>query len=148
MKSGSWGRFDVWKRVRRTSDNLSHSQQNSDYRPLVVCNFNNFGFVNGAVQQGIASDQTINITESQRETILYELQELKDIVEADKSLDSDTRDNLKHELNMTENEVRAKKPKTERLKSYLTSAKNIAEGTAAAASLIPKIITILTALGG
>ena len=100
---------------------------------------------NPAIQQGTSnSNQTITITQQQHESIIEAIRQIKKIVHQQReSIPDKKREGLEREIALAEDELKAKKPKLKQLKGYLTSIKNIAEGTGIAVSLVPKIVPIL-----
>ena len=122
------------------------------FSPNTINNMiNNYGpMYNPAIQQGTSnSNQTITITQQQHESIIEAIRQIKEIVQQQsESIPDEKREELKHQIALAEIESKAKKPKWERLKGYLTSTKNIAEGTAIAVSLVPNIMPILGMLSG
>jgi hypothetical protein len=121
------------------------------FSPNVINNvINNYGTMyNPAIQQGTSNfNQTIKITQQQHESIIEAIRQIKEIVKQQgDSIPDEKREELEQEIAHAEMESKAKKPKWDRVKGYLTSAKNIVEGTAIVGSLAQKIIPILGILG-
>jgi hypothetical protein len=139
--------------LREVEDARMHPERPTKYFSTNVINnvINNYGTIyNPAIQQGTSnSDQKITITQQQHESIIEAIKHIKEIVQQqDQSIPDKKRDELEREIALAENESKAKKPKWERLKGHLTSIKNIAEGTAIAVFLAPRIMPILAMLGG
>jgi predicted RNase H-like nuclease (RuvC/YqgF family) len=106
---------------------------------------------NPAIKQGTTSNsnQTITITQQQHESIIKAIRQIKEIVHQQReSIPNKKREGLEREIALAEDELKTKKPKLKQLKDYLTSIKNIAEGTGIAVSLVPKIVPILDILRG
>jgi hypothetical protein len=103
------------------------------------------GGINPAIQQGTSnSNQTITITQQQHESIIGAIRQIKKIVHQQReSIPDKKREGLERKIALAEDELKTKKPKLKQLKGYLTSIKNIAEGTGIAVSLVPKIVPIL-----
>jgi hypothetical protein len=139
--------------IREVEDARRHPERSTEHFPSNVINnvINNFGTMyNPALQQGTSnSNQTITITQQQHESIIEAIRQIKEIVQQQgESIPDEKCEELEREIALAEIESKANKPKWERLKGYLTSTKNIAEGTAIAVSLVPKIMPILGMLGG
>jgi hypothetical protein len=139
--------------IREVEDARMHPERPTKYfSPNVINNvINNYGTMyNPAIQQGTSnSNQTITITQQQHESIIEAIRQIKEIIQQEgKSIPDEKREELGQEIALAEIESKAKKPNWKQLKGYLTSAKNIAEGTAIAVSLVPRILPILDMLGG
>jgi hypothetical protein len=112
---------------------------------------NNYGTMyNPAIKQGTSnSNQTITITQQQHESIIKAITQIKEIVHQQReSIPDKKREWLEREIALAEDKLKAKNPKLKQLKDYLTSIKNIAEGTGIAVSLVPKIVPIPDILRG
>jgi hypothetical protein len=142
--------------IREVEDARRYPDRHTEYfSPNTINNvINKYGTINNpAIQQGTSnSNQTITIStqqQQQHESIIESIKVIKEIAQQEgESIPDKKREELEQEIADAELESKSKKPKWERLKGYLTSAKNIVEGTAIACSLAQKIRPILEMLGG
>ena len=134
--------------IREVEDSRRYPNVSTEhFSPNTINNMiNNYGTMyNPAIQQGTSnSNQTITITQQQHESIIGAIRQIKKIVHQQReSIPDKKREGLERKIALAEDELKTEKPKLKQLKGYLTSIKNIAEGTGIAVSLVPKIVPIL-----
>jgi DNA integrity scanning protein DisA with diadenylate cyclase activity len=132
------------KEVERALENPDRQTQHFAARSAVnIVHVNNM--VNSQIQQGSAGlSQIANITQTATIT-QNQLADLKEIIDAlrdvnsEESLTADQKNELDTEIETLALQAKASKPKVERIKESLSSAKNILEGAAIGAVIVTRI---------
>jgi hypothetical protein len=111
-------------------------------------NYINVGSMNSSqIVQGSRDIQiSITLNESQIQETKQIIASLKELLNA-QELSDDKRGDLTTEVESLDIQLKTPKPKVQRIKDYLTTAKNIIEGTAIGSIIVARIETFLSTLG-